>query len=122
MLSHTPPGQSSPRYFERRPLLARHARIARGLRLAAHVIEIFGADREITPGDIPLIVLHAVNLHDAQAACREIDWVRGFRQQFYGTATVDDIIVDPNSGERVLDAEVELLRTEARFVLSGGLR
>jgi hypothetical protein len=91
------------------------------LRLAAHVIEIVGADREVIPSDIPLILLRPVNKRDAHAAVEEITCIRNIRREIYGTVTMDEAIVDPDGGRRVRDTEVEVLRTEARFILCGGL-
>lgn len=119
MLPHTPGGQNLKSYAERR---LSDVRLAQALRLAAHVIEIFGADNQLTPGDIPLILMRPVNAREARAAAGEIATIRDLRRSLHGTVKMDNAVVDPDGGRTVRDTEVGVLRTEAHFVLCGGLR
>ncbi|WP_297699614.1 hypothetical protein [Mycobacterium sp.] len=84
------------------------------------MIEIFGADNQLTPGDIPLILMRRVDAREARAAAVEIATIRDLRRSLNGTVKMDDAVVDPDGGRTVRDTEVEILRTEAHFVSCGG--
>jgi hypothetical protein len=88
------------------PATTRHG--VRTLRHAAHVIEIVGADRQITPGDIALVLLRPVNKRDPHAAAEKITDIRRYRRAHYATAAADHLVLN-------LDVE---LRAQATRVLS----
>jgi hypothetical protein len=107
--------QSSPRP---RQISAATRRRIRGLRLAAHVIEVIGADHAIHATDIPLVLLRPVNTQEAYAAAAEITAIRNRRPTLYGRRDCDNVVLQ--DGQRVLHAEISLLRSEAGWLAADG--
>lgn len=106
----TPPAEQTPKdNAERRFTDVRRARV---LRLAAHVVEIFGADFALDPTDLPLILGRPVGAREAHAAVAAIGNVRRERMRLLGT-----VVADREYG----DLDVEILRAEATLVLKGKL-
>lgn len=112
---HSKSPQPSPRD---RALSAATRHRVHALRLAAHVVEIIGANQAVHPTDIPLLLLRPVAALDACAAAAEIADVRRWRIRCYGRADCDDLVL--GDGERVLDADVDILRAEARWLSAYG--
>jgi hypothetical protein len=117
----TPGKDQIPQYSPRsRQISAATRRHIRGLRLAAHVIEVIGADHAIHATDIPLVLLRPVNAQEAYDAAAEITAIRNRRSALYGRRDCDNVVLQ--DGQRVLHAEISILRSEAGWLAADGWR